>query len=106
MINLIDLVKGVTEGLYNSVVLNEAIEEMAQERLSKCINCPFNSTPGKIVNISKCKGCGCFLKLKSRVPTATCGLKEYNQNHPDDQREIQWFPATDNETENKINELI
>lgn len=78
--NLIDTLKGITTGIYNSIIINEQIEEMAEERLAICRRCPFNSEVAKAngQNILRkdehCLKCGCVLKLKTRYPAAQCPL--------------------------------
>lgn len=78
--NLIDTIKGITEGTINSIFVKEEIEKMAEERLAICRMCPFNSEVAKkndhdiIRPDEHCLKCGCNLHLKSRYPSAHCPL--------------------------------
>lgn len=78
--NLIDTLKGVTTGLFNSIVIKEEIEKMATERMAICRTCPFNSEVARangqriLRQDEHCLKCGCVLKLKTRYPAAQCPL--------------------------------
>lgn len=83
--------------------MKEEIERVSKERLNKCINCPFNSTEGKIGNYSKCKACGCFLKPKSKCLSCSCGIETYNANHPDaEPLPLEWTAIITDEQEDEI----
>lgn len=100
----------VLEGWRNHLVppsdLKDLIEHVSTERLSKCKNCPFNSTCGEITNTSYCKACGCPLKAKSKCLSCTCGIKNHNDSHPNDQREVLWGPVTNEEERQEIDKQI
>lgn len=103
--NIIETLKGVTTGLYNSMILNEEIEKIAQERLEICKGCEHFSTPDKVVTASKCNLCGCYMKLKSRVMSAECGIKEYNQRNKTN-LPLKWVAVVDDKTQQEIDQLI
>jgi hypothetical protein len=46
--------------------------ELAQSRFDFCKSCEhfFNST-------SSCKKCGCFMKLKVKIPNSTCPVGKW-----------------------------
>lgn len=78
----IDL-KGILQGVTNSIFVKDVIEEMAQERLAVCRACPFNSevarAEGKTImrKDEHCLDCGCNLHLKSRAPSSECPQKKW-----------------------------
>lgn len=80
MFNLIDTLKGITQGTINSIFLNNEIETMAEERLAICRGCEYNSENQKKAGIQisrpdeHCRKCGCNLHLKTRYPSAQCPL--------------------------------
>jgi hypothetical protein len=44
-------------------------DEVAEERMSICLQCPF------LFKISKqCRKCGCFMNLKTKLPNAYCPI--------------------------------
>lgn len=102
--------KEILEGWRNSLIppsdLRELIEDVSKERLSKCKNCPFNSTCGEITNFSYCKACGCQLKAKSKCLSCTCGIKDYNAKNPLNPLPIQWEAVTSEEERFAIEEQI
>lgn len=97
--NLLDTLKGITEGTFNSLVLNEQVEEIANERFSICRNCPFNSEVAKkngqkiIRPDEHCMNCGCNLHLKTRAMSQHCPLDK-------------WLAVTSVEEGSKIDEII
>jgi len=103
--SLLKTLEGVIEGSIKSVFLEEAVEKVADERKAICLNCEWNSTPGKMVNASKCKACGCWLKLKTRVMHENCGLDRLNKaakaNHP-----LKWEAVLTEQDEDKLDELV
>lgn len=109
--DLLKLLSDVSTGVVNSIILDEEVEKIAKERLETCKNCEYNSTPGKIVNATRCKACGCFLKLKSRVMSTECGIASLNQkgrmDNPDwVDIDLKWFAQLDPKAEEQLNELI
>lgn len=102
--------KQILEGWRNHLVppsdLKDFIEKVSEERLTKCKNCPFNSTQGEIKNTSYCKACGCPLKAKSKCLSCTCGISNYNAAHPYDKKEVLWEAVTTEEERQAINTEI
>lgn len=103
--DLIKLIEDVSTGIAKSIVLDGEVEKVSQERLAICKNCEHNTTPGKIVNASRCNACGCFLKLKSRVMSANCGIEALNQKN-NTEIDLKWFAKLDPKSEEELNELI
>lgn len=81
------------------------VEATSEERLSKCIDCPFNSTPGYVGGISRCTACGCWLKPKSKCLSCNCGIEEYNKKNsfllP-----LQWIAVATEEQDTLIEKII
>lgn len=75
----IDL-KGILEGVKNSVFIQEEVERVAAERIAICRACPFNSEVARANGASilrkdeHCLNCGCNLHLKTRALSAQCPL--------------------------------
>jgi hypothetical protein len=48
--------------------------EISEQRLSICKECPKF-----IFSTSQCKECGCIMKLKTKLPNASCPLGKWHQ---------------------------
>lgn len=75
-------IKNIIEGWRNELIppkdLKEAIEKMSSERLSFCISCEYNSTPGELHRFSsQCNKCGCFLSPKSKAVDEECPVGKW-----------------------------
>jgi hypothetical protein len=53
--------------------LGRVSEEISEERLSICRECPEF-----IKATSQCKECGCIMNLKTKLPNASCPLGKWN----------------------------
>lgn len=71
-INVSEIVEGFRNDMFPPKKLKALIEQTAVERLSICLNCPFNSSCGKITRMSRCKDCGCFLTKKAKCLSCSC----------------------------------
>lgn len=97
--NLIETVKGLSAGIYNTIFLDEQVEEIAKERLSICANCPFDSEVKRASGIKIrrpdhfCTDCSCDLTLKSRAMNQKCPQGK-------------WDAVTDDEMGFTIQELL
>lgn len=84
-------IPGIIEGFRNSVIpprkLKKIINETAAERLSICLNCPFNSSCGKINQWSRCKDCGCFLTKKAKCLSCSCPQEKWKAVATDEQEQ-------------------
>ena len=57
--------------LFNSKI-GRVSRQTAQERLDICRNCP------SFVSLTtQCQECGCFMKMKTKLPNATCPLGKW-----------------------------
>lgn len=95
----------IIEGWRNHLIppkdLKQLIEDVSNERLNHCLNCPFNSTLGEITNTSYCKACGCNLKAKSKCLSCECGIQ-----HADKTKEKLWLALTTQEEKELIEKQI
>lgn len=48
-----------------------ATEDLQQARMSICENCP------ELINLTRCKKCGCYMKLKVRILWAKCPMDKW-----------------------------
>jgi len=77
--------KGILEGIWNSVFIKKEIEKIAKEREDICRNhCLMNSDAQKEMNNYKtfrpdfhCTVCGCDLHLKTRALSQECPLGKW-----------------------------
>jgi hypothetical protein len=72
-----DILEGWKYDLFPPKHLEELIRQTQDERLAICLNCPFNSTEGKINSISYCKDCKCPLKKKTACLHCECPQKKW-----------------------------
>ena len=72
--------KGIMEGAFNSVFVNNEIEKIAKERSEICSRCPYDSINKKkddptfkTVNpFEHCTLCGCNIHMKTRSLAQVC----------------------------------
>ena len=66
----------IMEGIKNSIIRDEFVEAVSEERYSICNTCPDKDTTGStcVVRGSKpcCKLCGCSLAFKTRSLSSDC----------------------------------
>jgi nucleoid DNA-binding protein len=72
-------IKGIMEGIWNSVFVKQTVEEIAKQRTVICKGCSLNSDHQKKYNNYKtlrpdfhCTDCGCDLHLKTRALSQSC----------------------------------
>lgn len=100
------IVEGFRNDWFPPKELKSMIEKISKERLSICLNCQFNTTPGRIKTWSRCGACGCFLKKKTKCLSCSCGIQSYNQDHPDNQLPLKWLAISSKEEENEIKQYL
>jgi hypothetical protein len=89
------------EGITNSIFKKEDVEEIAQERMNICKDCPLFILHGEGCTVSGthpcCNetlgGCGCSLSLKTRSLSSECPLGK-------------WKAEMSEEEEDKLNEKL
>lgn len=72
-----EILEGWRNDLFPPAQLKELIEQTQKERLAICLNCPYNSTEGKIMWRSTCKKCGCPLKKKTACLKCQCPIEKW-----------------------------
>ena len=68
--------KQIMEGITNSIIRDEFVEEIAAERLAICNSCDEKDDVGDFCALSGtqpcCKLCGCSFKFKTRSLSSEC----------------------------------
>lgn len=97
-------VKGIINGAWNSIVVKDWIEKVAEERLAICNVCPENSDMAKTFKNYKtfrpdfhCTLCGCNLHMKTRSMSQECPIKKWGA-HMTEQEEIDMNKQVENES--------
>jgi hypothetical protein len=68
-----DCAKGVIGGIKSVLHLDAAPAEVIAARRDQCRVCPHATLrQGKMVSISRCQQCGCFIALKTRLKSEKC----------------------------------
>lgn len=95
----LNTLKGITEGVLNSIFVKEEVEKVAEERINICRQCPHNSNVRrangeKMIRPDEfCGQCGCDLYLKTRALNQQCPLDK-------------WLALTDENTAYEIEQKI
>jgi hypothetical protein len=88
--------KQIMEGVINSVIRDEFVEEIAAQRLESCNSCVRKDDEGSSCVVPGtqpcCNLCGCSLGIKIRALSAEC---------PD----LRWHAVLTEEEEDKLNAL-
>lgn len=88
--------KQIMEGIKNSVIRDEFVEEVAKHRLNVCYSCTHKDDEGGTCMVPGtapcCNLCGCSLELKTRALSASC---------PD----MKWNALVSEEDEDKLDNL-
>lgn len=74
--------KQILEGITNSIIRDETVEEIARLRFSICDDCEHLDTKGKECAVKGtqpcCAECGCSLGFKTRSLASACPLGKWN----------------------------
>lgn len=70
--NIWDNKASIIKGAKNNLIRNEAIEDLAEARLTICDTCPNKSQDCAPLIKHCCALCGCSLAWKTRVPEQAC----------------------------------
>lgn len=72
------LIEEIFSGWKNYTFQTPEIEEMAKERVKKCVSCKIKdgTVPGMRSN-KTCKVCGCYVPAKVRSKNSHCPLKKW-----------------------------
>lgn len=68
--------KQIMEGVKNSIIRDQFVEQVSRERYKICDTCPDKDTEGKDCAVPKtnpcCSLCGCSLSFKTRSLSSDC----------------------------------
>jgi hypothetical protein len=88
--------KQIMEGITNSIIRDEFVEEIAAERLAICNTCEFKDDVGESCALTGsqpcCSICGCAFKFKTRALSSECP-------------EEKWKAVVTEEDEDKLDNL-
>jgi hypothetical protein len=88
--------KGIFEGIKNSVIRDEFVEEVAKMRYEVCNNCELKGKKCAVKGTSPCcNECGCSLTFKTRSLSSSCP-------HPEGAK---WEAIMSEEEEDKLDAL-
>lgn len=95
-------IKGLLEGIHNSIFVKDEVEKIAKERTSICKLCSHYSRNVAGANTIRkdgfCTDCGCNIYLKSRSLSSHCPLGDPNSSFPSEKSK--WtFIVSDEEAE-------
>ena len=103
--------KNIMEGTINSIFVRDSVEKVAEQRMNICKTCDFDSEVqrNRGTHLPRldhhCTACGCILHLKVRCIACNCGIERLNEK-TGSTLPLRWFAQTDQETGNKIDDLI
>jgi len=63
-------VKPILQGIKNSILKEEKIEQLSQERMAICNSCSYKKG-------NRCGICGCFLQFKTRQSIQNCPVGKW-----------------------------
>jgi hypothetical protein len=73
--------KQILEGITNSIIRDETVEEIARLRFSICDECEYLDTEGKECAVKGtqpcCAECGCSLNFKTRSLASSCPFNKW-----------------------------
>lgn len=68
----------IIEGITNSIIRDEVIEEIARYRMELCGNCPSKGSDCAVPGTAPCcNECGCSLTFKTRSLSSDCPLDKW-----------------------------
>jgi hypothetical protein len=73
--------KEIYEGIKNSIIRDDFVEEVSAKRMAICIECPEIDREGSKCEVPGtqpcCGNCGCSLAFKTRALSTECPLGEW-----------------------------
>ena len=70
--------KQILEGITNSVIRDEHVEEVSRLRMELCNACPSKGTECVVIGTDPCcNECGCSLAFKTRALSTECPLGKW-----------------------------
>lgn len=88
--------KEILEGVKNTVVKDEFVEQVAEHRMKICKSCEYYDGKCAVGGTAPCCGaCGCSLGFKTRAMSTFCGLTKLG-------KDPKWLPVMTQEQEDKM----
>jgi len=88
--------KQIIEGIKNSIMKDELVEEVYQQRKAVCDVCPQKGDKCLVPGTGPCcNACGCSLEYKLRSLSSSCG----------DEEKPKWLPIMREREEDDLNRL-
>lgn len=69
--------KKIAQGIYNTIVVKEEVEKIADERIAICRNCEFDSKVAGRKGYERCLNCKCNLNWKTHSLSAECPISKW-----------------------------
>ena len=78
----------IMEGIKNTIVRNEFIEQVAELRYLHCLECPSKGNECAVPGTGPCcNECGCSLGFKTRSLSSSCPLDKWDAFITDDEED-------------------
>jgi len=69
--------KKIAEGVYNTIVVKQEVEKIAEERIAICRKCSFDSKVVGRKGYERCLKCKCNLNWKTHSLSASCPIDKW-----------------------------
>ena len=80
--------KQIYEGIKNSVMRDDFVEDVAAKRMAMCNQCPSKGHKCEVPGTAPCcNECGCSLAFKTRALSAECPLGEWKALMSEDEED-------------------
>lgn len=88
--------KQILEGVANTVIKNEFVEEVSKYRMEICNKCEYKGNDCTVPGTGPCCGaCGCSLEFKTRSLSSACGAMEKGEDP-------KWLPVLSQKDEDEL----
>lgn len=99
-------IKGILQGINNSIFVKEEVEKIAEDRANICKGCPYYSKnveeANKLRKDAYCVVCGCNIHLKTRALSAHCPLGDPGYPEEITKQTRKWDSVTNDSTSEKL----
>jgi hypothetical protein len=80
--------KQIVEGITNTIIRDETVEEIARLRFSICEECPSKGRKCAVKGTAPCcNECGCSLNFKTRSLSSSCPLDKWDAIATEDEED-------------------
>jgi hypothetical protein len=80
--------KAIYEGIKNSVMRDDFVEDVAAKRMAMCNECPSKGDKCEVPGTGPCcNECGCSLHFKTRALSSYCPLGEWKALMSEDEED-------------------